>query len=92
MKPMNRPREYEPDPATTKGQFALYLRHLMEKRGLTAGDLGEKCGVSRATIFHWLAAKRTPNVEQLEPLAEALGLSDWGKLSPPESFVSKISG
>ena len=51
------------------------IKTLREKRNLTQADLAEKIGVSSKTISKWETAKGLPDISQLQPLAQALGIS-----------------
>lgn len=90
MKRVNRPREQEPDASTTTGRFALYLAHLLTKRGITAAELAEAAGLHRATIFRWLRAERDPSLADLDAVAQALGFDDAWSLRPPKSFIDSL--
>jgi DNA-binding XRE family transcriptional regulator len=83
---MSRPRETEPDPKTAEGLFALYLAHLIEKSGTTAGKLAETVNVNRSTVFAWLRSDAAPQIRLWPDIAKALKLKSWRALVPPESF------
>ena len=51
------------------------IRQLREKCGLTQGALAEIIGVSSKTVSKWETAKGLPDIQLLEPLAQALGIS-----------------
>lgn len=82
-----RPRKKEPDTSTTAGMFAAYLAHLIDKRGTSPDNLAEATGINRATIFRWLRGDQSPDVDDLDRLAIALGFADAWALKPPKSFV-----
>ena len=75
-----RPRK-EVTPDTYSARFALRLKELREKAGLTVDQLAEKSGIPLATIYNWEQARRTPLIEQLPQLANALRVKP-GKLLP----------
>lgn len=51
------------------------IKQLREKCGLTQGALAEIIGVSSKTVSKWETAKGLPDIQLLEPLAQALGIS-----------------
>ena len=51
------------------------IRQLREKCGLTQGSLAEIIGVSSKTVSKWETAKGLPDIQLLQPLAKALGIS-----------------
>ena len=51
------------------------IRQLREKCGLTQGSLAEIIGVSSKTVSKWETAKGLPDIQLLQPLAQALGIS-----------------
>ena len=64
----------EVDVSTFEGRFALRLRKLREKAGLTPEQAAEALGVSRATYFNWEAASNYPHIKQLAQIAEILNI------------------
>ena len=69
-----RPRK-EIDLTTYEGRFALRLRELREKAGLTVEQLAEKSGVPKRTIFGCESTERSPVNEKLLKIAKTLGIS-----------------
>lgn len=59
--------------------YAEVLARLLEVSGLNGNQLGLRAGVTRAQISLILAGKRKPNVETLERLLRAAGVS-WAWL------------
>lgn len=51
------------------------IKQLREKCGLTQGALAEIIGVSSKTVSKWETAKGLPDIQLLQPLAQALGIS-----------------
>jgi len=78
------PARKEPDTNRYAGRFAVRLRTLREKAGLTPEEVGEKLGVSFVTIYHWEQGKHFPKPDQLPQLAEIVGLKTVGGLFPPK--------
>lgn len=54
------------------GTKMLNLMYQRKKAGLTQGELAEKVGVKRLTIWAYESGRRKPNQEMLERLAVAL--------------------
>lgn len=78
------------DPRTKKLQqrFGLHLRELMDKKGLSAGDLhrfleAEEIEISVSAVTKWMRGEGFPNVLTLAVIAQALGVSDYRKVLPP---------
>lgn len=58
--------------------FHKRLRKLHASSGLKLNALAEKCGVSYQTVQQWMKDDGTyPKIENLEPLAGALGTTPW---------------
>ena len=51
------------------------IKNLREARNFTQAELAEKIGVSSKTISKWETAKGLPDINLLQPLAQALGIS-----------------
>ena len=66
-----RPRK-ELDTSTYPGRFAMRLKMLREKAGLSVEELAEKSGIPRRTLFNWESGERSASIEQFPQLAEAL--------------------
>ena len=60
----------EVDVSTYSGRFAVRLKTLREKAGLTHEDVAEALGVDPRTIYRWESAKTDPQIKQLPILAE----------------------
>lgn len=56
-------------------EFKDRLRELRTQRGLSQRDLGEKLGVSHATINMYENGKRNPEVETLEAICDYFNVS-----------------
>ena len=74
-------KRVEVSTATYTGRFAVRLRELREKAGLSVEELGEKSGIPFKTIYGWESASRSPSIEHLPALAQGLGVK-IGKLLP----------
>ena len=70
---MSRQRK-EIDTSTYTGKFALRLRELREKKGLSVADFSERAGIPVRTIFKWESATNEPTIGQLPKIADALGV------------------
>ena len=78
---MTRPRK-EPDKETYSGRFAIRLRTLREKAGLTVDEVAEQVGVTLNTVYHWEKAYSFPKCEQLPLIAEVLKLKGVRAIFP----------
>lgn len=58
-----------------KRQFAAYLAKHRKRRGLSMSDLAKAAGTTKSNISYWESGKWLPKADQLQPLAEALGVS-----------------
>ena len=66
-----RPRK-EVTPDSYSARFALRLKELREKAGLTVDQLSEKSGIPKRTLWAWESATRQPLIGQLPQLASSL--------------------
>jgi len=74
-KSMNpRPRK-EVDVSTFEGRFAVRLKKLREKAGISQVEAAELVGVSRATYFNWESGSNYPHIKNLAKLAEIMGVT-----------------
>ena len=55
--------------------FSANLQALRELRKLTQSDLGARAGIAAASISHFETGQRTPSLESLVKLADALAVS-----------------
>ena len=75
-KPVVSPKQRKPvDVSTYEGRFAVRLRTLREKAGLTVDTLAEITGIPRQTLYDWESTKTSPPVKILPVLAEFLGVT-----------------
>ena len=75
IKPRMSPRQRkEVSPDTYSGRFAIRLRALRDKTGMSADEFAEKHGFARATFYNWESGIRTPTLEMLPKIAEAFGI------------------
>ena len=71
------PARKDPSPemlATFSGRFAVRLRMLRERAGLTIEDLVDAIGVPQPTLYHWEAGHSKPPIEMFPHLAKAFGI------------------
>lgn len=54
--------------------FSKTLYDLRTKNGLSQKQLADLAGVSQTAIYHWEKGVRTPKIEQLDKLSNALGV------------------
>jgi len=65
----------EVDTSTYEGRFALRLKMLREKTGMTVDQLADASGISRTTLYNWESGLRTPLIDDvLLTLAEHLNV------------------
>lgn len=79
---MMTPARKEPDKETYSGRFAIRLRELREKAGLTPEQVASCLGVTKDTIYNWEAARTFPKPDQLPLLSESLGVRSVRMLFP----------
>src|SRR5437899_4219009 len=58
-----------------ENQLAERLQKLRETRRLTQAELGRKAGMAAASISHFETGQRTPSLDSLVKLADALQVS-----------------
>ena len=68
------PARKEPSTETYSGKFAVRLRTLRERAGLTIEDLVVATGIPERTLYRWEAGIRQPPVDTYPILAQALGV------------------
>lgn len=68
------PARKAPDISTYSGRFAVRLRTLREKAGLTVEEVAEQIEVPAKTIYHWEIGKPTFRLDHIPALATAFGV------------------
>jgi len=56
-------------------RLAENVRSLRDLRKLTQADLGARAGIAAASISHFETGQRTPSLDSIVKLADALGVS-----------------
>ena len=75
-------------PITPQMAFAQFVRQAVEdareQHGWTVGDIAQRTGVSRSTLFRWLAGdwQRYPELAKVRSLCATLGLSIAAAIRP----------
>jgi len=71
------PRQFlmDIDTSTYSGRFAVRLRALREKSGMSVPELSRKTVIPKLTLYRWEQADRDPPLNALPILAKALGVS-----------------
>ena len=64
------PARKQPDVSTYSGRFAVRLRSLREKAGLTVEEAAEAIGVSYVTLYDWEGGRKIPSLEKFPKIAE----------------------
>jgi len=62
----------EVDTSSYTGRFAVRLKQLREKAGLTVEQLAERSGIPATTLYKWESSTRTPAIDRFPELAIAL--------------------
>jgi len=61
--------------ADVSSRLAENVRSLRELRRLTQAELGARAGIAAASISHFETGQRTPSLDSVVKLADALGVS-----------------
>lgn len=72
--------------------FARNLKRFRERMELSKEELGQKLGVSGATIGYWESGRNEPRMGKLESIADTLGVTTYELLFiQPIDLESKMS-
>jgi len=66
------PARKEPDTSTYSGRFAVRLRTLREKAGLSHEEVANLLETTETTVYRWEAGLRQPQISDLPNIAEVL--------------------
>ncbi len=82
----------EEDLFLMSNSFGQRLRALRKKSGLNQEELAEKVGLSVMTIRRWEWNERTPRIEEIKSIAQALDIPEEDLLNdaPAEKWVLQI--
>jgi len=69
-------------PQLAKVRFGLVLRHAREELKLSQETLAEKAGLHRTYIGQVERGERNISIDNMEHLAEAVGMELWEMLRP----------
>lgn len=58
----------------SKETMAKNLQHYMDLLDVSRMDIARLCGVSKATVGHWLNALRYPRIDKIEIMAKYFGI------------------
>jgi transcriptional regulator with XRE-family HTH domain len=75
-------------PSSTEETFANRLQSLRELRGITQAELGRKAGMAAASISHFETGQRTPSLDSLVKLADALEVTTDAMLGRSNSAAT----
>lgn len=64
------PARKAPDTSTYSGRFAVRLRALREKAGLSVEEVAEAVGVKPITVYGWEQGRSAPHIDALPAIAE----------------------
>ncbi len=81
---MMTPARKPPDTSTYSGRFAVRLRMLREKAGLTPEQVAEALDVSPNAVYRWESDLNFPRISLFPKLAELYGISKTRDLLPPK--------
>lgn len=71
--------------------FSTNLKRIRKEKGLTLKQLGDKLGCSPQLISQYELKKRTPKVETIIKIADALGVNEFELMAiPSEVFTKEI--
>ncbi len=79
---MMTPARKAPDASTYSGRFAIRLRELREKAGLTVQEVAVRLETTFVTVHNWESGKPTVRLDVLPQLAEMYGLKEVRNLFP----------
>ena len=68
------PARKEPDTSTYSGRFAVRLRALREKAGMTVEEVADATGIPFKTYYNWEASRSLPSIDKLPDIAEVFGV------------------
>jgi len=74
IKSVMSPARKQPDTDTYSGRFAVRLRSLREKAGLSVQEISDITGIHPKSLYDWESGKPTFRLDVLPDLAEALGV------------------
>lgn len=69
----------------------LFITEHMQAVGITDGQMAKKIGAHRITVLRMRQKPERLRVEQLQAIAEALGLADWKELTYPPDPAQRLS-
>lgn len=55
----------------------LYLKELLKDKHITSVQLADSVGVSKTMVSYWLSGKNFPTPDNIEAIANALGVPVW---------------
>lgn len=58
------------------GDIGMKIRFSRIEAGLSQGELAKRAGISRSAVFRYEAGERTPNLDTVRVIAEALNVSE----------------
>jgi transcriptional regulator with XRE-family HTH domain len=79
---MMTPARKEVDTSTYAGRFAVRLKTLRTKAGLTPEEAADAIGVTATAIYHWESGLKIPAVPKFPVIAKAYNLKSVRFLLP----------
>jgi transcriptional regulator with XRE-family HTH domain len=71
--------------------LAKNLELALSVRNMTQKELCSKIGIDPSQLGRWIHGRNTPGIDQIEKIADALGVSTSSLLTDPESAEDRIS-
>jgi transcriptional regulator with XRE-family HTH domain len=78
------PARKQPDTTTYAGRFAVRLKTLREKAGLTPLEVSESLGLNSVVVYHWESARNLPKIANFPELAKLYKVKKAKDLLPNE--------
>ena len=75
------------DTSDYAGRFAVRLRALRDKTGMSADEFAATHGFARTTFYNWESGIKSPPLNKLPEIAKAFGISIAKLLPNPPVFV-----
>lgn len=69
----------------------MFITEHMNAAGISDGAMAKKIGTHRITMLRMRQKPERLRVEQLQAIAEALGMADWKELTYPPNPAERLS-
>jgi len=78
------PARKEPDSSTYSGRFAIRLKQLREKAGLTVEQVADQLGLTATAVYHWESGLHAPKAQMFPNIAKIYKLKKVKDILPNE--------